>query len=92
VSLPKLLAVVERETPPPGQQIAWVRVNLEFPEDIEKRLEKIAQEAGLCLKCYCLRVLLKHLLEGRSSEQQERWQRQIPATLRRNGCDDRGEL
>ena len=72
--------------------IAWVTLKLEFPDDVGVRLEKVAQDAGLSLKCYCVRVLLKHLLKDASSDQKERWQRQIPAASRRNGCDDGTEL
>lgn len=90
VSLPELLEVVEREMPASIEdQTAWVTVTLNLPEELEKRLETLAQEAGVPLKCYCLKVLLSRLLEGASAEQRERWQRDIPATLRRNGCDDR---
>lgn len=92
VGLPKLLAVIERELPMPEVQIAWVTVKLDFPEDLEKKLETAAQDAGMSLQCFCLRVLLRHLFQNASLEQQERWRQDIPATLRRNGCDDRGEL
>jgi len=78
--------------PTPGEQDTWVTLKIELPDELEKRLETIAQEAGLSFRCYCLRILLKHLLKSASPEQQERWQRHIPATLRCNGCDDRGEL
>ncbi|HXQ25875.1 MAG TPA: HepT-like ribonuclease domain-containing protein [Candidatus Acidoferrales bacterium] len=73
-------------------QITWFALKLEFPDEVGARLEKIAQEAGLSLKCYCVRVLLRHLLKDASAEQKERWQQQWPATLRRNGCDDDVEL
>ena len=92
VSLPKLSAIIEREMPLLTEEMAWVTLKTELPEDLEKRLETLAQEAGLSLACYCLRILLKHLLEGGAPEERERWQRQIPATFRRNGCDDHGEL
>jgi uncharacterized protein with HEPN domain len=92
VSLPELLAVIEREIPTLSEQVGWVTVKFELPEDIEEKLAKVAQDAGMSLKCYCLRVLLKHLLQGGSPEQQEGWRQHIPDTLRRNGCDDSGEL
>jgi uncharacterized protein with HEPN domain len=93
VSLPMLLEVIEREMPAfVEDQSAWVALTLNLPEELEKKLEKLAQDAGLSVKCYCLRVLLKHLLERASPEQRERWQQGVPATLRRNGCDDNGEL
>ena len=91
VSLPKLLAVIEREMGTLAEQTGWVTLKIELPDELEKRLETIAQEAGLSLKCYFLRALLKHLLTGASPEQRDQWQWQIPATLRRNGCEDRGE-
>jgi uncharacterized protein with HEPN domain len=111
VSLPALLAVIERELERLDQsdrevrkssserratidenQIGWVSLKLELPDDIGARLEKVAQEAGLSLKCYCVRVLLKHLMKDASPEQKERWLQHVPATLRRNGCDDSIEL
>lgn len=92
VSLPKLLAIIERELPRPEDHIAWVTITLDFPEDIEKRLETTARDGGMSVQCYCLRVLLKHLLQNASPEQQEQWRQHIPATLRRNGCDVHGEL
>ena len=73
-------------------QIAWVTLTLEFPDELEAHLEKAAKDAGLSVKCYCVRILLKHWLESASDEQKERWQQQVPATLRRNGCDDSVEL
>ena len=98
VSLPLLLAVIEQElqalhleegqTMSDESQITWVTLKLELPDEIEVRLGKIAHDAGLSLKCYCVRVLLHHLMKDASPEQKERWQRQVPATLRRNGCDD----
>jgi hypothetical protein len=69
-------------------QDTWFTLKLEFPDEVEARLEKVAQEAGLSLKCYCVHVLLKHLLKDASAEQKERWEQQLPATLRRNGCDE----
>ena len=93
VSLPKLLEVIEHELPAsPEDQSAWVTLTFNLPDELEKKLEKPAQDAGLSVKCYCLRVLLKHLLEGASPEQRERWQQTVPATLRRNDCDANGEL
>lgn len=68
-------------------QIAWVPLKLEFADEVGARLEEIADKAGLSLKCYCVRVLLKHLLKDASPEQKERWQQQLPATLNRNGCE-----
>jgi hypothetical protein len=68
--------------------VGWVKLKIELPDDVEIRLEKLAQESGLSLKCYCVRILLKHLLKDASVEQKERWQEQFPATLRRNGCDE----
>jgi uncharacterized protein with HEPN domain/predicted transcriptional regulator len=72
--------------------IAWVTLTIELPDEVGARLEKVAREAGMSLKCYCTRVLLKDLLKGASAEQKERWREQIPATLRRNGCDNSTEL
>jgi hypothetical protein len=46
----------------------------------------------MSLQCYCLRVLLKHLIQNASPEQQEQWRQHIPATLRRNSCDHHSEL
>ncbi len=76
----------------PEDQIAWVTITLDLPEDIEKRLETAAHDAGMSLQCYCLRVLLKHLIQNASPEQQEQWRQHIPATLRRNSCDHHSEL
>jgi hypothetical protein len=73
-------------------QTSWVELKLEFPDEVGTRLEKVARDAGLSLQCYCVRVLLRHLLKDASPEQKERWQKQLPATLRRNGCDDSAEL
>jgi uncharacterized protein with HEPN domain len=73
-------------------QITWVALKIEFPDDVGAHLEKVAQGAGLSLKCYCVRVLLMSLLKDASPEQAERWQQQLPATLRKNGCDDRDAL
>jgi uncharacterized protein with HEPN domain len=73
-------------------QTTWVSLKLELPDDVGARLEKIAQEAGLSLKCYCVRILLNHLMKDASAEQKERWQQHLPATLRRNGCNDTTEL
>jgi hypothetical protein len=69
-------------------EIAWVKLTLEFPDEVGARLEKVAEEAGMPLRCYCTRVLLKNVLRIASVEQKERWREQIPATLRRNGCDN----
>lgn len=101
VSLQQLLSVVEQELQRLGQsrgdddpgmdgetQITWVELNLEFTDEVESRLREVARVAGLSLKCYCVRVLLKHLLKDATPQQNERWQAQLPATLRRNGCDD----
>jgi uncharacterized protein with HEPN domain len=73
-------------------QIRWVSLKLELPDDVGARLEKIAQEAGLSLECYCVRILLNHLMKDASAEQKERWQKDVPATLRRNGCEGTAEL
>jgi hypothetical protein len=73
-------------------QIAWVTLKLEFPDEVGARLEEIARGAGLSLKCYCIHVLLRHLLKDAASEEKERWLLQLPVTLRRNGCDDKAEL
>ena len=73
-------------------QIAWVTLKLELPDTVGAHLEKVAQEAGLSLKCYCVRVLLKHLQKDASADRRERWQQQLPAALRRNGCDDSADL
>ncbi len=40
VSLPKLLSVIEREIPALSDQIAWVTVQFELPNDVEERLTK----------------------------------------------------
>jgi len=73
-------------------EITWVELKLEIPDDIAARLEIIARQAGLSFKCYCVRVLLKHVMEDASAEQKERIQKGMPATMRRNGCDDIAEL
>lgn len=92
VSLPKLLAVIEHEMSMLSEQIAWVTIKFELREDIEERIAKVAQNAGMSVKCYSLRVLLKQLLEHASPEQGDRWRQDIPAILHRNGCSDHGEL
>ena len=73
-------------------QITWVPLKLEIPDEIGERLKKIAQDAGLSLECYCVRVLLQHVMRDASPEQKERWRQQAPVTLRRNGCGDSAEL
>jgi hypothetical protein len=72
----------------PDDQTAWVTLKIELPDDLERALKELAQHAGISIECYCVRVLLNHLMETASRENRERWQSQIPATLRRNGCDD----
>jgi hypothetical protein len=67
------------------EEIKWVTLTLNFPPNEEARLEARAKTEGLSVKCYCLRVLLKHLAEESETEQ---WQRKFDATLRRNGCHD----
>ncbi len=67
-------------------QIRWVTVTLNFSPEEEAGLEKQASDAGLSLKCYCVHILHKHLLDGASAVQQEQWQRYFPASLLRNGC------
>jgi hypothetical protein len=73
-------------------QIVWTTLTLDFPDEAAARLERIAQEAGLSFKCYCVRVLLKHLQQDASTEERERWLGQWLATFRRNGCDDIAKL
>ena len=34
-------------------EIAWVALTIELPDEVGSRLEKVAQEAGMSLKCYC---------------------------------------
>jgi hypothetical protein len=70
-----------------------VTLNLEFPDGVfGARLEKQAQEDGLSVKSYCVHIRLQHLLRDASAEQKERWLPQVPATLRKNGCDDTAQL
>jgi len=74
------------------EQIKWVTLNVEFPAEVEARLEKRAREEGLSLTCFCLRLVLRDLLKDASAEQKELWLSQVPATLRKNGCDDTAQL
>jgi hypothetical protein len=70
-------------------QVKWVALTLDFTPEVEAKLETHALSAGLSLKCYCVGVLYRHLLKDASDVQKERWERGFPATLRRNGCDER---
>ena len=67
-------------------EIRWGALTLDFPPEVEARLEENAREEGLSLKSYCVRVLYKHLLENASASEKEKWQRDFSATLRRNVC------
>jgi hypothetical protein len=69
-------------------EINWVTLTLELPDELEAQLEKRAREEGLSLACYCIHLLFRHFLEGATAEQKERWQLRFLATLRRNGCAD----
>jgi hypothetical protein len=82
----------EAETMSNESQIKWVSLNLKLPDEVGARLERLSQEAGLSIKCYCVRVLVTHFMKDASPDQKERWQRDVPATLRRNGCEDTAEL
>jgi uncharacterized protein with HEPN domain len=73
-------------------EIAWVTLTIELPDEVGASLEEVAREAGVSFKCYCVRILLKDLLKNASADRKERWSQQLPATLRRNGCDDSAEL
>jgi hypothetical protein len=65
-------------------QIKWVALKLDFSPEHEAVLQKRAQASGLSIECYCLHLLYKNLLEEASAAQKEQWQRNLPATLRRN--------
>jgi hypothetical protein len=73
-------------------EIRWVTLTLEFPDEIGARLQKVADEAGISLQCYCVRVLFRELLKEAPAAQKELCLRQLPATLRKNGCDDSADL
>lgn len=92
VSLPKLKPIIDKELSMPPEQINWVTISIDLPDDIAEKLAVAAKDGGMSIECYCLRVILRHLLETGSPEQNERWKDSIPATLRRNGCDDQGDL
>lgn len=71
----------------PEDQIAWVTLTLNFEPEQEAILEERARAAGLSPACYCIHVLHQHLLEDATTPaEKERWHRDFPATLRRNGC------
>ncbi len=67
-------------------EIGWVALTLEFPDEVGARFEEIAREAGMSLECYCVRALFQLLMEGASVDQKERLLHQLPATLQKNGC------
>ncbi len=69
-------------------EIKWVTLALNFPPDQEARLEARAKAEGLSVKCYCIHLLYNHLLNDAVAEQKETILRDLPATLRRNGCHD----
>jgi hypothetical protein len=70
-------------------QITWVALNLNFSDHVAARLEKLAQAEGLSLKCLCVHRLHKHLMGDATMAQREKRQRDFPAELRRNGCNER---
>jgi hypothetical protein len=69
-------------------QIKWVTLKIELPDELEAKLEKRAQEEGMSVTCYCVHAIFRHFMEGATAEQKELWERHLPATLRRNGCPD----
>jgi hypothetical protein len=69
-------------------RIKWVVIKLDLPPDLEALLQARMQTTGLSLECYCIQVLYKDLLKDATPAQKERWLRDLPATLRRNGCED----
>lgn len=70
------------------EQINWVTLTLNLPPPLEGAVEAATCELGLSAKCYCVHVLYRHLLRGASDVQKEKWTGDLPATLRRNGCDE----
>jgi len=72
----------------PDDQIKWVTLTIELSDELEAKLEKRAQEEGMSITCYCVLAIFRHFMEGATAEQKELWERQLPATLRRNGCAD----
>jgi hypothetical protein len=70
------------------EEITWVTLTLNFPQELDSLIETRAHELGLSPKCYCVHVLHRHLLKDAADVQKERWTREFPATLRRNGCDE----
>jgi hypothetical protein len=73
-------------------QINWVTLTLNFTPEQEAKLLERAQAVGLSPKCYVVNLLLRHLLEDATAIQREQWQRDFPATLRRNGCEESSTL
>jgi hypothetical protein len=69
-------------------QIKWAELKFDFSPEQEAVLQKGAQASGLSIECYCLHLLYEKLLEQASAAQKEQWQRNLPATLRRNGCQE----
>jgi hypothetical protein len=69
-------------------QIKWVALTLTFSPEQETWLEKMAQAAGLSLKCYCVHMLYKHLLQDAPVDRMESWREQLAITLSRNGCHE----
>lgn len=69
------------------EEIKWVQLTLDFSDEEEARLTELAQAEGLSLKCFCIHVLFRHMINEDSGVDKELWERQLPLTLRRNGCD-----
>lgn len=68
--------------------IKWVTLTLDFTPEQEAVLEAGARTAGLSVKCFCVHVLYKHLLNNASAVEKEKWLQEFPETLRRNGCSE----
>lgn len=69
-------------------QSKWVALTLNFSDEQGALLEKLAQDAGLSLKCYCVHMLFRHLLQDAPADRIESWRAQLPTTLSRNGCHE----
>lgn len=67
-------------------QIKWATITLNFSDEQEALLEKLAQAAGLSIKCYCLDVICKHVLRDVPADRMENLQAKLALMLNRNGC------
>jgi len=85
--LPKLREVIKQELQQLGDDTTWITVKIELPDDVGSRLGKVAQTLSLSPRCYCVNLILKHLLEHADLVQKQRWPQEMSAILRRNGCD-----